>query len=86
MVKKKNKVSKRERTEDLEFIFPFKGVHKGIAVERQEDMYSAYLSNVRPYDVLENKARGGQRPGLEKLFAANLNGPVIAMCEIEIMD
>lgn len=86
MAQKKNKIDKQDRVEDLELIFPFKGVHKGIAVERQDDMYSAYMNNVRPYDVLENKARGGQRPGLEKLFAANLNGAVIAMCEVSIMD
>jgi len=50
----------------VNFQLPIKGVHKGGAVETSPALTSAHMSNCRARDVLENKVRIGQRPGLEK--------------------
>jgi len=42
------------------------------------------MNNMRPYDTLDKRARGGQRPGLVKWGDGDLIGgaeqPVVAMC------
>jgi len=42
------------------------------------------MNNVRPYDTLDDRARGGQRPGLDKWGDGDQIGaaeqPVVAMC------
>jgi len=48
------------------FNLPIKGIHKGGIVENTPVLNSGYMSNVRARDVLENKIRIGQRPGLDK--------------------
>ena len=64
--------------------FPLEGIDKGGALCQQSPSTSPDLNNVRPYDVLENRARGGQRPGLDKWGAGTQIGaaeqPVVAMC------
>lgn len=45
-----------------------KGLNQNYAATTQPSFTSPYLLNVRPYDVLENRARGGQRPGLLPMF------------------
>lgn len=50
------------------FQFPMQGFNENFAATTQPRFTSASLNNVRPYDVLENRARGGQRPGLKPLY------------------
>ena len=45
---------------------PIKGVHKGGSVEVSPALTSGHMNNVRARDVLENKIRIAQRPGLDK--------------------
>lgn len=58
----------------MELPFPFSGLHEGLAAEKQPPATSQQLSNVRPFDVEEGRARGGQRPGLEKAYTTQIGG------------
>lgn len=70
----------------MEIMFPVKGLHKGFMTEKQPGLTSFSLLNVRPYDTLSNRLRGGQRPGLAKWGAGTQVGaadnPVVAMCTV----
>lgn len=57
-----------------ELPFPFGGLHEGTASEKQPPTTSPYLKNVRPYDVEEERARGGQRPGFVKAYDTQIGG------------
>jgi len=74
----------------MKFFFPLKGKHAGFGVSIQPPFSSPRLNNVRPYDVLENRARGGQRPGLTKWGAGTQVGaaeqPVVAMCIVSSVE
>lgn len=48
--------------------FPMKGQDTNYAATAQPPFTSPRLRNVRPYDVLERRARGGQRPGLRRMY------------------
>jgi len=68
------------------FNLPVRGVHRGGAVEQSPAMTSGYMNNCRARDVLENKVRVGQRPGLDKWGAGTLIGasenPVVCICTV----
>ena len=70
----------------MEIIFPIKGQHKGFMTEKQPGLTTFELLNVRPYDTLANRLRGGQRPGLDKWGNGDQIGaaeqPVVAMCTV----
>jgi hypothetical protein len=57
------------------------GLHEGLAADKQPPMTTPYAKNVRPFDVEEERARGGQRPGFVKAYTTQIGGehPVIAM-------
>ena len=58
----------------IEFGFPLQGKDANFAADFQPPMTSGNLNNVRPYDVLENRARGGTRPGLAKAMISTGGG------------
>ena len=66
--------------------FPLLGLDKGRATSRQPFATAPRMNNVRLYDVLDKRARGGQRPGLtawgngDQVGAAD--NPVVAMCVV----
>jgi len=66
--------------------FPLYGLHKGNTCADQVKFTSPLMNNVRPYDVQDNRARGGQRPGLDKWGAGVQVGaaeqPVVAICTV----
>ena len=66
--------------------FPIRGIHKGSVTDRQPRGTAPDMQNVRPFDVAENRARGGQRPGLVKWGAGTRIGgveqPVVAICSV----
>ena len=68
--------------------FPMNGKNVNFAASTQPDFTSADLCNVRPFDVLEKRARGGQRPGMRKVFTQCIgNGkPVVKMCQITTVE
>ena len=58
----------------MELPFPFAGLHEGLAAEKQPPATSPKLQNVRPYDIEEGRARGGQRPGFVKAYTTQIGG------------
>jgi len=68
----------------MKLLFPFAGLHEGMAAERQPPTTSPQLSNVRPYDVEEERSRGGQRPALVKAYTTQIGGeyPVLHISTI----
>jgi len=70
----------------MEIILPVKGKSLGVPMDKQLAATTAYINNVRPRDVLENRVRIGQRPGLDKWGAGTQIGgieqPVVAMCSV----
>ena len=65
--------------------FPIKGIHKGAAGSAQPEFTSPDMNNVRPYDALERRVRGGQRPGLSKLYSQQIAGTataIVAICSV----
>jgi len=65
--------------------FPMKGKDTNMAASTQPPLTSPLLNNVRPYDVLETRARGGQRPALKKKYSQLIGSgsqPIVAMCQV----
>lgn len=66
--------------------FPLLGINKGVATTQQPFATSSGMNNMRLYDVLSNRARGGQRPGQTPWGDGDLigdsNQPVVAMCVV----
>ena len=46
--------------------FAIKGIHKGMPTTAQPEGTTFDCSNVRVFDPLNTRARGGQRPALDK--------------------
>jgi hypothetical protein len=67
-----------------ELPFPVNGLHEGLSNEHQPPTTSPYLKNVRPFDVTEERVRGGQRPALIKAYEEQIGDeyPVIIMAQI----
>jgi hypothetical protein len=67
--------------------FPLLGVNKGLATSKQPFATAPDMLNVRLYDVLDNKARGGKRAGQALWGNGDLIGgssqPVVAMCVVD---
>ncbi len=65
-------------------LFPIKGIHRGGVTSLLPPLTCADMNNMRPYDTLDKRARGGQRPGLVKWGDGDQIGaaeqPVVAMC------
>lgn len=62
-------------SEPKELTFPLKGIDEGRAYSRQPEGTTPDARNVRPFDTLNNRLRGGQRPGLTKFIADAVNSP-----------
>lgn len=57
--------------------FPVRGVNDGQGLANQAEGTCADARNVRTFESLEDRARGGQRPGLVKAFATEMDGPAL---------
>jgi hypothetical protein len=72
--------------------FPVKGINKSRIPEDQPEATSPDLNNMRPFDVLDERIRGGQRPGMVKRYSEQVTnagtgpGPVVAMCEVSVVE
>jgi len=68
--------------------FPLQGINKNYAASTQPPLTSPVMLNVRPSDVMENRIRGGQRPGLKKQFPVCIGStkPVVAIGQVTIVE
>ena len=69
-------------------VFPFKGLDKGRATGQQR-VGRRRPAVVGPYDTLDNRARGGQRPGLDKLYTEQISGEaaaIMAICSVTVIN
>ncbi len=70
--------------------FPFKGINKGQAAHQQTPETSSDMRNMRLFDNLNNRARGGQRPGLDKWGDGDQIGaaeqPVVAIIVVSSVE
>lgn len=66
--------------------FPVRGVHRGVVTDKQPRNTAPDMKNVRPFDIQDGRARGGQRPGLVKwgegTRIGGLEQPVVAICSV----
>lgn len=69
---------------DVLFPFPLRGKDVSGPVSVQPDYTSPDLQNVRPYDTRDNRARGGQRPGLSVFLSSALGAPVMALTQLTV--
>lgn len=72
----------------MELLFPIKGKHVGFPTGKQPQNTSPDLNNVRPYDTLDNRIRGGQRPGLSQKYTDQISEiayPIVAMCSVTVV-
>jgi len=71
---------------NLDIPFPMEGIDKGQSACKQSPTTSPDMNNMRLYDTLDNRARGGQRPGLKKWGSGDQIGdtqqPVVAICTV----
>ncbi|WP_428936917.1 hypothetical protein [Fontivita pretiosa] len=68
------------------FNFPLKGRDRGLANANQRPGTTRDALNVLPWDATQNRARGGQRSGLSKLFTGQLVGRVTGIHQIVGID
>ncbi len=67
---------------------PLQGINKGRATSDQPVLTSPDIKNSRPYDTLNNRARVGQRPGLDKLYDEQISGfayPIVAISSVTVV-
>lgn len=64
--------------------FPREGLNEFLAAQDQPAVTSFSLQNVRPFDVKDERIRGGQRPGTVLAYTTQIVGdfPIINMSEI----
>jgi len=67
--------------------FPLRGIYKEGPTVQQPEGTTFDCKNVRAYDPLDKRARGGQRPGLDKWGAGTQIGtaeqPVVALTMVQ---
>ncbi len=72
--------------------FPVKGINKSRVPEDQPEMTSPDMNNVRAFDVLDERIRGGQRPGMAKRYSERVTniitgpGSIVAICEVSVTE
>jgi len=74
----------------MKIAFPHRGYHKGAPTTAQPEGTSPRLNNVRSYDSLDDRARGGQRPGVDKWSTTQVSGvfdsPIVEMVQVTIVE
>jgi len=71
-----------------EINLPLGGQSEGFQPDKQPVATTGYCQNIRPRDVLENKLRIGQRPGLKKAYNQQIGGaakPIVQILSITII-
>jgi len=64
--------------------FPYEGLNEGLPAQDQPVKTSFLMQNVRPFDISDERVRGGQRPGTVLAYTTRIVGdyPVIYMTSI----
>lgn len=64
--------------------FPIGGLHEGMAATEQPYLTSPSLRNVRPFNAIDGRFSGGQRPGFIKAYSTQIAGdhPIIKITQI----
>lgn len=71
------------------FGFPIGGIDKGRATPEEDLAVSFDMRDCRPYDVIDKKARGGQRPAFVKRYSQQIGGqpaPIVAICKVTVVN
>jgi hypothetical protein len=71
------------------FAFPIGGVDKGRAAPEEDLAVSNDMNNTRPYDTIDQKARGGQRPAFVKRYSQQIGGvgaPIVAIVKVTVVN
>lgn len=74
-----------QRRQILEVPFPVKGLNKGTALRGQPKGTTPSAQNVRSFEPMGKRVRGGRRPGLSKFYALQPTGaanPIQLMTEV----
>jgi hypothetical protein len=58
----------------MDLLFPARGFHKGLGAEKQPAGTTPWIQNMRVIDCQDNRFRGGQRPGLQKMYDQQIGG------------
>jgi hypothetical protein len=71
----------------FEVMFPFAGLNRSTSFQHQPPYTTPDATNVRPFDTIDFRLRGGSRPGLNKAFVLQLGGgaPVRFMTSINVV-
>jgi len=71
-----------------QLVFPAAGLDKSLAYQSQPPYTSPDLLNVRPYDVIEDRLRGGSRPGMNKYAQTQLGSgsPINMLVDLHVTD
>lgn len=73
----------------VEIALPLKGYSEGLQPHQQEPGTCQYCQNIRPRDVLDNRLRLGQRPGLKKAYSQQIGGvaaPITILLSVTTVD
>lgn len=71
------------------FGFPINGIDKGRATPEEDLAVTQDCNNMRPYDTINNKARGGQRAAFVKRYSQQIGGvpaPIVAICKVTVVN
>ena len=71
--------------------FPIRGINKSRLPDEQPEATSPDMNNMRVFDVLDERIRGGQRPGMAKRYSQQIlnvsdYGPIVAMCSVTTVE
>ena len=71
-------------SEPVEIRFPKHGKVTNYQYSKQPPETATLLNNVRPYDISDERSRGGQRPGIKKWADGDQMGinPVVAITSV----
>ena len=75
------------RTRHVNILWPMGGLDRSRGLQTHPPYTTPDCKNVRPFDPIEHRSRGGSRSGLEKAVATELGGgtPVNMLAELPIM-
>ncbi len=69
--------------------FPISGIDKGRAIPEEDLSTTPDCNNARPYDTIDKRGRGGQRPALDKRYSQQIGGqaaPIVAITQVTVVD
>lgn len=79
-------MGKRAKTKEFGIHFPIGGLVKRYGYQSQPPYTTPDCQNVRPFDVLEGRERGGSRPGLVKAYDGALSDTPQCLAKVSLVD